>query len=216
MSTKGNLITKIAGDLSRSDLTVVIGEAIDKAIAFVQDERFITNVTRDSTFPTIIGQYIYTDVELAGPPALSDFYEFDAVWVEDGGQRYRLTVSDYVDIEFFTDNASSTGRPYQYARRENKLWLYPIPDVTSYTIRIAGHYALPGPASDGEVNNRWMTDSLMFEYLRHAAREDVYINKVKDPDKGLIAMKEKEVWLFKLRTRTSKKQAQNRIRSSEC
>lgn len=215
MSTKGNLITKIAGDLSRSDLTTVIGEAIDKAIAFIQSERFITDVSRGSTFSTVIGQYIYTDTDLPGPPALSQFYEFDAVWIEDGGQRYKLGQVDYAEIEFYTDNAQSAGRPYEFARYKDQLWVYPVPDVATYTVRIAGHHDVAGPASDGEVGNLWMTDAVMFEYLRFAAEEDVYANKVKNMDLALKSSKLKGDWLYKLRERTSKKIGTGKIESSE-
>lgn len=220
MSTKGNLITKVAGDLSRSNLNTEIGEAIDKAIAFLQPQRLRINVGRGNTFATVAGQYRYTSAHLVGPPALSDFYEFDAVWVEDsGGQRYRVDVEDYPVIEAATETASaSSGRPYRYARYSDagveELWLFPIPDAV-YTMRVAGHYRLAGPASDGEVNNRWMIDPIAYEYLRYATQEDIYANKIRNTDMALKAGTLKGQWLYKLREVQSKKRSTGKIRSSE-
>jgi hypothetical protein len=215
MTTKGALITQIATDLIRSDLTSVIGQAIDDAIDRYKSTRFYFNETRDSVLTLVDTQYRYSDSDTwaSNQPKISQFLEIDAVFVIESSQNYGpLGKKDPSVIErFASDSSAQTGRPYDYARFADGVWFYPVPDDTSRTVRFVGHYELAGPASDGEASNKWMTEA--YQLIRYAAQTNIYgLPRYKDFEKQKSAQYWESYYLNELLGRGGRKSGMGRIR----
>jgi len=217
MTTKSALITQIRTDLIRSDIDTVIGQAIDDAIKKYQGHRFHFNETRDCVLTLVDGTYRYTSSSSYTPstPTIADFFELDAVIIIENSQNYGpLDKEDPAVIErLASDSSAASGRPYCYARYADGIWFYPKPDSTSRTARLMGHYRLAGPASDGEADNKWMTDPAAFQLIRYSAQTIIYgPGRYKDVQKAAMAAHWEAYWLNELFARNSKKSGTNRIR----
>jgi hypothetical protein len=217
MTTKSALITQIASDLIRSDLTTVIGQAIDDAIKKYQGTRFFFNETRDCVLTLVDGTWQYTSASTFTPstPTIADFYELDAVFVIESSQNYGpLRKEPYEWLERIASDASAqNGRPYCYARLANCIQFYPRPDSTARTVRLVGHYKLAGPANDAEANNPWMINPQAYQLIRYAALADIYgPTRYKDSNKQTLAQYWESFWLNDLFGSGARKSSLGRIR----
>lgn len=175
MTDLSTLKSRIADDLSRTDLTSQIANAINDAIAHFQNTPFYFNETRSSTFATVASQSTYTSSDDADIPKFADL---DVVVLEDsGGESYDLTPYDIAEMESLLDNSASTGRPYAYLYHAQSFRLYPIPDAV-YTVRPIGIIEKDAPATDGESGNVWMTEA--FELIRCRAKMYLAVHLLRD------------------------------------
>lgn len=154
-ATLGDMKARVADELARSDLTTQIANAINDAIDFYQNERFIFNESRDITFSTVSGQEFYSTAANANIPTLKSF---DYVILYLGNIPWNLRRRAPLDIEILNQNGLMRGQPWNYAYYNKQLRLGPVPD-TAYSMRIAGRITYAAPATDTEANNPWMVDA---------------------------------------------------------
>lgn len=170
MTTRAILRARILDDLERDQATygTQIDNCIDDAIAFYQPKRFFFNESAGVTLSTVAAQQTYTfSTPTTVGSITTEFYEIDRVYVTQSSTTYDLDVQNYNDILSWTDSATPTGRPTDFAYAARKLIVYPIPDAI-YTVTLTGHIKVAKPASDGEADNPWMTEA--FELVRSAAK----------------------------------------------
>jgi hypothetical protein len=205
MSTLAVLKAKVANDIARSDLTSEIATAITDAISFYKVHRFYFNETRSTTFATLNGQSAYGVSDSASIPL---FLELDGMFLTDSGQVYTLERRDPMELERLLDSNASSARPWSYAFYEQSYRFYPVPDA-AYTIRPVGVIEKAAPASDSETGNVWMTEAM--ELLRCHAKADIYTNIVRETDKAQSMMEREVMELNRLRNKTTRQAASNRI-----
>ena len=162
MTTLGTLLDQIATDTRRSGTAwrSTASTHVTTAIKHYQRQRFYFNESRDTTFTTIDTQFAYDmtdDIEMV-------FYKIDLAVLEESTNDHELIVRDYRELELLQTGGSSTGRPTDYAYIGESLLLYPVPDSSSYSIRLTGHIKVDAPASEGEGDNLWMTEA--FDLIR--------------------------------------------------
>ena len=71
MTTLATLKSRIADDISRSDLTTQIANSITDAITYYQNRRFFFNETRSETFDTVAAQSLYRSSDDAAIPTFA-------------------------------------------------------------------------------------------------------------------------------------------------
>ena len=151
--------TRVADELGdRDDLATQIGYAISTAIDAYQKERFRFNEKRTLTFNTVASQEFYTSADNADIPLIKSI---DYITMRDSTTSdtvFQMSPESIVRLEVISDNATNTGRPFEYAYYNKSLRLWPVPDGV-YPIRVAGHIAVAEPASDTEASNPWMIDA---------------------------------------------------------
>lgn len=187
MTTLATMKSRVANELSRTDLTSEIATAIDSAIAKYQKTRFYFNEAGFTTlqFTTVDNQETYT-TENALLPYI---YDVDDLFVTVGVNNYRVK---RIDPTLFVINKMPyfKGQPYQYMWINQTFYLSPIPNA-AYTMSILGHYRLAGPASDAEADNHWMTDAERL--IRSCAKRMLYQDILLDSDGvGASAQAEQE------------------------
>lgn len=208
MTTLGAMTTEIEGDLGRTDFSGtngVIETKIREAILFFQPQHFYFNDNDALSYNTVVNQVKYTDTY--------EWYDLKEVFLENvAGQRYVLTLKDYSNIMILTDGSSSSSQPLSYARYLEATYLYPKPNLATYTIRQAGHYKIDPPASSGEAANPWMTKA--YDLIMHEAKRRIYVDRLKDRDKANSQAAMVAVALEQLNDQTVKKRRTSRIRSN--
>lgn len=184
MSTLATLKTRIADELSRSDLTSQIALAITDAIGKYQKVRFYFNETGalGETFNTGAGTETYTS---ASNPNLPFMYDLDDLFITVSGN---LSVLQRIDPTLYRlqKTNSASGQPYNYMWLNQTISLWPVPDQ-AYTITMVGHYKLAAPASDSEANNKWMTDAERL--IRSCAKRMLYEDVLLDQDAAAASEK---------------------------
>jgi hypothetical protein len=193
MTTLGAMITKIAGELGRNDLSAangVIQTAIEDAIGFYQSHSFFFNDNDNVTFNTVVDQSAYDDDDTT-IVEYTDWYDLRSVLLEEAdGEVHELFEMDYVKLRGLTDTPSSSSRPTHYCRYAEKIYLYPKPDLATYEINPIGHYKVAAPATSGESGNPWMTKA--WDLIKHSAKRRIYMDQLKDrgkaQDQGTLEM----------------------------
>lgn len=178
----GSMVARIAAEMRRPDLAGTaatagnpnanaIRNAIATAISENQKQRFRfsdINPAIPTTFLTVAGRSVYT---AADNPLISSLYLFDYVNIQLGNtiqELGRVTPErQHINIQVTGQN----GFPTSYAYEGNSMILYPVPDI-AYTVFIGAFLFIPGPATDVEVNNPWMTDAELL--IRCRAKYEVY------------------------------------------
>lgn len=181
MSTRGDLKAEILDDLERDEALDGdrVERAITAAIRFYQSRRFYFNESRDVTFDTVQGQWVYgfgTDIP-------TEFYKIDLVAREEDANDYRLCVRDYRDIELLNDGSATEGEPTSYGYINRALAFYPVPDK-AYTIRLTGHVKIEAPASDGEPDNPWMVEA--YELIRCRAKASLSLHAYQNAEMAAV------------------------------
>lgn len=175
MTTLATIKAEIADDLVRSDLTSQIASAITSAIKFYQRQRFYFNETRSETFATVVDQ---ADYDSADDTEIPNFLGFDLLHLTYSGSRYPLGKIDQRDMEFYQDTNAASGMPSLWSYYDETIWLYPIPDSTSYTITMMGPKKIAAPATDSEASNVWMVDA--YELIRCRAKKYIAVHVLRD------------------------------------
>lgn len=216
MTTLGAMITRIAGDLGRSDLSAANGAiqtAIEEAIVFYQSQKFFFNDNDHVTFSTVVDQVEYDDDDTA-TVEWTDWYDLKSIFLEEAsGKRHELIEMDYDELMVLTDSESSSSRPTSYARYAESLYIYPKPDLATYLIRPSGHYKIAIPATSGEANNPWMTKA--WDLIVHSAKRRLYVDRLKDVEKAKMQGLMEASALEQLHDVTVKKRRTSRIKSDK-
>lgn len=214
MSTLGAMITRIAGDLGRSDLSSANGPiqvAIQDAITFYQPQKFFFNDNDHVTFNTVVDQIEYDDDDTS-TVEWTDWYDLKDIFLEEAsGKRHKLIEKDYDEIMLLTDSESSSSRPTNYCRYAESLYLYPKPDLATYLIRPSGHYKIAYPASSGEASNPWMTKA--YDLILHSAKRRLYSDRIKNQKMANDMGSAELLALEQLHDQTVKKRRTSRIKS---
>jgi hypothetical protein len=208
MSTLGTLKSAISDDLARDDLTSQIAAAITQAIEFYKEERLFWMDTRTETFSTVAAQSAY-DVD--DDDAIPLFIKIDAMMLQDSDGTEYGPLDGPLDqrvMEQLLDDSASTGRPDSWSYYNDTLYFHPIPD-DAYTVRPMGQIEVAAPATDGEVNNPWVTKA--YELIRCAAKGYLYTHTIKEDREAVKFFLAAERELAKLRRDTSKRTATGRI-----
>ena len=182
MTTLATLKSRIADDISRSDLTTQIANSITDAITYYQNRRFFFNETRSETFDTVAAQSLYRSSDDAAIPT---FARLDGVFLLDSSIfEYELERYDPLEMELLLDASAPSERPYAYAYFEEAFRLYPIPDVSTYDIRPVGVIEKIPPAGDADTDNVWMTHG--FEMIRCRAKYYLFAHVIRQMDKAIL------------------------------
>lgn len=214
MTTRGAMMSEIAQELGRSDLSSENGpihKKIEEAITDLQPLLFWFNEDDSQTFSTVEDQVEYDNDDVSDAPDWEDWYRLDHVFLEEtSGKRHTLSWMPYEDVMLLTDNESSSSRPTSYCVKNNKLYLYPKPDGV-YTIRLSGHYKIEPPAASGTTGNRWMTNG--YQAVMRLAKSKLYAHHIKNYDMAKVEYIEHEKQLGLIRKQTTDKRATGRIQS---
>lgn len=153
--TLGDMKTRIASELARSDLTTQIANAITDAIGFYQKQRFRFNEAvpdNPVSFATVAGRANYTTADNAN---IATVLHLDYLLMLVGSTIFGLKREDPVIVKLYNQTNQMMGQPGWFAYEGNELILASIPDQ-AYTVYLGGVFVAPAPASDVEANNPWM------------------------------------------------------------
>lgn len=177
MATLGDMKSRIADELARDDLTSQIALAIDTAIDAYIDRRWFFNENRNLTFFTQAGQEFYDETYAAG---IGNIEEIDSVFLLINNNSFRVTERDDDRLEFLSLNGTFLGQPFDFSWLNRVLRFSPIPTQTGWTIRVRGAMTVPGPATDTEANNPWMT--FAERLIRNRAKLELMVHVIRDQD----------------------------------
>lgn len=178
MTTLGDMKVRIAGELSRSNLTSEIADAITTAISEYQKERFrFSDVIPDAppTFNTVAGRYIYTS---ADNPNIGTLLKIDYVLITIGTTNMFLRRIPPVDLKLYNQTNTMLGQPSWYSYEGNEMMFAAIP-TQAYPIELGLFRLVAAPMSDGEAGNPWMTDGELL--IRSRAKFEIATHKTRNP-----------------------------------
>ena len=186
MSTYGELQTRIADELDRTDLTSQIQKAIQTAIDRYERKRFYFNEARSITFNTVDAQEFYTSADQSDIPNL---LMIDNVKLTiSGSDKIDLDPRQYSELEYLSSNSTDDGgQPTAYAYYGKQLRLYPIPDA-AYAVRVSGVFSLADLSATADTN-AWMTDAEAL--IRSRAKRELLTHVIRDAE-GAAAMAQAE------------------------
>lgn len=183
MTTLLAMKTRVAREVRRkeyADVGAVFQDAIDDAITSAieayQDERFLFNETRDTTFSTVVDQEFYDSSDDAD---IGNIVKIDYVKLIVGDSVFDLLPDYPAEIEGAANNATSTGQPGWYVYYAQAIRLYPIP-AEVWSVRVAGVYKYAAPATDGEAGNYWMT--IAERLIRSRAKYELALHVLRDTE----------------------------------
>lgn len=156
MTTLAIMKARIASEITRSDLTTQIANAISDAIAVYQSERFRFSDSppnAPATFNTVVNQSVYTASDLAG---IGTLFHIDGVYALIGSMQQPLRREAPGDLFELNENTTG-GPPTLYAYADNQLVLSPTP-AGVYVMTLDAFRAVAAPASEDEANNPWMVE----------------------------------------------------------
>jgi hypothetical protein len=159
------LKARIADELERTDMTARIEKAIPRAIEFHADRRFWF-LDGDGTVNTVAGQdYV------AVPTGLRTAHDCE-VEILVGQNSYEMRKMGWRDYRRHAQYATSRGQPFDYAFRDGRFYLHPVPDAV-YQITAYGIYDQPVLTS-GTDENAWTDqgqDLIVAEVCLRIARD---------------------------------------------
>jgi hypothetical protein len=209
--------TKIADEITRSDLTSQITAAINDAIKLWEAERFHFNEKR-YLINTVPSQEYY---DIVSPTLLTSAgaavatgeepIEIDSITCTVSSFPYPLTPRTQ---QWFDLNQSLptqyTGQPDSYTIYGNQLRLFPIPDSAgsgvggAYPIRISCHARLgPNPLTADADTNAWMTEGEML--IREEAKAILYAFPLLEPELSTLAQNRRDAAYASLKRKMNAK-----------
>lgn len=203
MTTLAVMKSRIANELSRSDLTSEIATAISDAIAIHERERFWFNESRDKTFSTVAAQRVYTTSDASW---ISDIIEIDDLFVTVSGRQIRMDKADPTELELLS-TSTTTGYPYLWAYLNSTIILYPTPDAI-YTVRGVGHVRLTTLSGDSD-SNAWTTQAEAL--IRQTAKASLYAELLRDMEGAQVQSLLIQTTLERLRAETSRRKTVGQI-----
>lgn len=175
--TQGDMKTRIAGELGRSNLTSEIADAITTAISAYQKERFrFSDAVPNApvTFNTVAGRYIYTSADNAN---ISTLFNFDYVLMTIGASVQQLVQWTPDELKLYIQAQTMAGQPGWYAYEGNQLMLAPVPSDV-YPVELGIFKNILAPATDIEAGNPWMTDAELM--IRARAKYEIAVHKTRN------------------------------------
>lgn len=182
MATYGEVQSRIADEMARSDLTTQIQNAIQSAIAFYEKTMFWFKEA-ETTIATVVGQESYSTT------FPSDFDEFIELTVTVSGNRYPMKEETYSWIRDRLLLTTFRGRPEKFAIFKSELWTYPLADAV-YTMTLS-YYKTLAVLSGASGTNAWTTYGE--ELIRCRAKSDLYKHVIRNkPMSDEMKMAERE------------------------
>ena len=187
MATYGEIVTQVANDLARSNISAEIGDEINAAIRDYDTRRVWFNEKRDLTFSTVAAQDIYTSADNSNIPNL---IRVDAMFSTLSSDKWIIEPMDAVEMERMSP-PNDSGRPGYYAYFGQSIRLWPYPDAV-YTIRVLGWYRLSELANDSDTN---IWTQYVYGLLRLSAKRRVLANVIGDIEQAIaVKQLEDEAW----------------------
>jgi len=157
ISNLGQLTSRIAREIGRQDMDLEIREAIEAAIEEYSDE------------PLWFLEFVSTGlVTVAGTASYAlgvNLIEIDEITITDGDDQYPLDEIAWEQYRWLqTDESEQQGRPCEYAKFDEKIWLYPTPDQ-AFPYTIYGRERLAALALPSDTN-AWITYAWQLLYAR--------------------------------------------------
>lgn len=214
--TLGGMLAEMQEETGRTSTIQVnaMRRAIEQAIAYYQSTRFWFNETRAATFNTVIGTDTYTFNTATTVGTIPyEFYQIDGVWMTFAtGAVRQLDVEDYADFEQESDSQISNAPPTAYGFIKSAIRFNYAPDAV-YSTRIAGHYALPGPATDNETDNPWMTEA--YYLIKSRSKAELFAHRWDDYVAASAMQTAEQIELASLREATFDKVRTGYIRAMD-
>lgn len=166
----GTMVSRIAREIRRDNLTADIKDSIVDAIRYYENERF--SFLEASSVVTTTASDPYLSALPAGLISL------DKAELDNGGSRYPLAPASY-DWITDIDNGNSNGPPYDYALYKGNMRLYPVPDQ-AYSIHLSYQVQLTevSASATATATNAWMTDAEPM--IRSRAKGLVFANRLRN------------------------------------
>lgn len=175
MTTYGTMQTRIADEVTRTDLTSQIQNSIQTAIKKYEREEFYFNVTT-GTFLTVAGQEYYGSAANSDIPNIARLI---SATIDIGGEESLLEIVGYEEIERLSDG-SSRADPDKVAYYTQRVRLCPIPSaVRTITLTYVDRFTELSAAGD---TNAWMTDGE--EMIRTCAKADLFNHVIRSYDEA--------------------------------
>lgn len=165
MSTYGDMKTRIADELSRSDLSSQIGLEILSAIAHYENQRWWFGESR-ATASTVA-----STAWVAMP---TDLLDEDSLKVTLNGSTYQLERKAYEWIDQ-VDSGLNPGQPSYFAFYQKQIRLYPIPD-TAYTLTFSYVKSQAAMTVDADTNDWTNAGEALIRARAKAAVKINYLN----------------------------------------
>ena len=175
--TLGDLKTRIADELARSDLTSQIALAVTQAIEEACSDNFWFMDTTGIQIGLVNGQSSYTGTSIA------NLLQIDRVRLMVGSLQITLRPMNDDELSRLNDGTAPQGQPFAYSRNGDTLNFWPTP-TQSYTVYVDG--VTKGTTLSGDGDSNIWTDVAKGEPLvRALAKRQLYADVIQNFDKAL-------------------------------
>lgn len=169
MATFVEMVTRIAREINRSNLTEDIKAAVNDAIEEAAANHLYVNEVVGLSFPTVIGQEYYSDQNLV---------DIEIAYYFQGTTRFNLVKESSWSANLRADGNAISGQLQSISRHDTRLRLYPLP-TSVFTVFLDGYGKLtPWPlVLDADTNN-WTTEGAA--YIRLLAKRNLFRDRIRD------------------------------------
>lgn len=172
----GDMQSRIADDLLRSDLTTQIKQAIQTAIqAYERIPLYFNQLREEAAFYTAQGQEFYTSSD---SPLIPSMVTVEKVTVTVSGNRYSMNPRTPQYLEDTSVNPIVFGQPVDYSYFAETFRFYPIPD-NAYPIALTGIKRL-FTLQNATDTNAWTSDAELL--IRSRAKFELATHVLRDTD----------------------------------
>jgi hypothetical protein len=183
MSTLGNLRSKIANEMKRTELhasATAVTTAIVEAIEYYAGNRFIWNEF-DGGLKTLVASSTAVTMSIAGIGRIRDL---DSVKANISSRDYPLTKRSWVELDH-ADSGQFHGYPQDYAIHGTSLRVYPPPN-DNYILRIAGLKSLDeiSIGATAGASNAWTDPSQGEQLIKLKAKSNLWRDHVRNPSQA--------------------------------
>lgn len=166
----GQIQTRIADELNRTDLTSQIKLAIVSAVEHYERERWWFEETLVTTVSTVASQNYVSDA------VISTLAIIDKIQLTVSGSKYTLFPVPYDEWATEAATSSTSGQPTEYAYYQDRLYLFPTPG-SIYALTISGVQRLATLSANGDANG---FTNYCEELVRQRAKADLRCNILLD------------------------------------
>lgn len=174
MATYGDMQTRIADELDRTDLTAQIRKAIVSAVEFYEPRQFY-GVESSFTFVTSATVEIYG---ASYASAISTAPAIERININYNGARTPILKTHWEQIDDKSSYTTNRAQPEEWAYRAEGIRFYPIPDA-AYTATVY-HTARLTALSTATDSNFWTNRAE--ELIRTRAKIDLMRNVIRGPE----------------------------------
>lgn len=175
--TYGTMQDRIADELSRSDLTSSIQNAIQTAIKYYERRRFYFNETQNS-FSASASQEYYGSADATFIPSMA---LIDSLTITVNGTTYPVRSRTWAYIDQVQTNSGYVGDPTDYVYYNRQIRFYPIPQQSDRTFNISFIERFDTLSATTDTN-AWMIDAE--ELIRCRAKYEIYMHKIQNAEKA--------------------------------